>query len=350
MKFSTERDTLLKPLQAVQGVVERRHSLPILANVLLTVRGGLLSVLASDMELELMSSIELDAQAEGEVTVPARKLVDICRSLPAGAAVSLSLEEDQVVVRSGRSRFSLSTLPSNEFPQSDPPSDDFRLALPQSDLKRLIELTAFAMAHQDVRYYLNGLLLEIDEKLLRAVATDGHRLALAEVAINGGPSGSTRQIILPRKGVTELQRLLGSDDAVDLVVGSNAIRMTVGNTRFTSKLIDGRFPDYTRVIPDVNSTEKEIRVDREALRQCLARAAILSNDKYRAVRLCLEPGRLRVLANNPEQEAAEDEVEVDYDGDGLEIGFNVTYMIDALSAVPSSEARLCLTDSSSSCL
>jgi DNA polymerase-3 subunit beta len=343
------RENLLKPLQAVQGVVERRQTLPILANFLLTIDGGQLSVTATDMELELVASTELPDAEASEVTVPARKLVDICRSLPADAEIRLEVDGERVLIRSGRSRFTLTTLPAVDYPSSDSLTGELRVTVKEGQLRRLLELTHFAMAHQDVRYYLNGLLLDIGEGLLRAVATDGHRLAIAEIPVQTGDAA--RQVIVPRKGISELLRLLGNgDEEVIIDVGSNAIQIALPEVRLTSKLIDGKFPDYRRVVPKGEDSDKTVVVDRERVRQALARAAILSNDKYRAVRLCLEPNVLRVVANNPEQEEAEDEVEVAYEGEGLEIGFNVSYLIDALTALPGKEAEIHLGDSSSSCL
>jgi len=351
MKFTVDRETFLKPLQATQGVVERRQTLPILANVLLAVEKDRVSVTATDMEVELVASAPLSGANPGEITVPARKLIDICRALPSEAKVSFSLDGEKAVVRSGKSRFSLTTLPAGDYPSADRPADDMAVSIKQGEFKRLIELTHFAMAHQDVRYYLNGLLLELGASTLRAVATDGHRLAIAEMAIQAEVGESPRELILPRKGVGELLRLLGGEkDDMELVIGSNAVRAEFSDMQFTSKLIDGRFPDYERVIPDPDRADKQIEVEKEILRQCLARAAILSNDKYRAVRLSLAPGKLRVLANNPEQEEAEDEMDVNYDGEALEVGFNVVYLMDALNAVPGDRARLYFTDASSSCL
>jgi len=349
MKFTMHRENLLKPLQAVQGVVDRRQSLPILANFLLAIDAGRLSITGTDMELELVTSTELPDAESGEITLPARKLVDFCRSLPEDAEVHLEVDGDRAQLRSGRSRFTLTTLPAVDYPSSDSLSGELHLTVKERELKRLIELTHFAIAHQDVRYYLNGLLLDIGEGLLRAVATDGHRLAIAEIPV--ASVDSARQIIVPRKGISELLRLLGSgDDEAIIDVGSNAIQITLPEVRLTSKLIDGKFPDYRRVVPTQEDSDKTVVVDRELLRQCLARASILSNDKYRAIRLSLEPNVLRVVANNPEQEEAEDEVEVVYEGEALEIGFNVSYLIDALTALPGEEAVIHLGDSDSSCL
>ncbi len=351
MKFEVARDVLLDPLLAVQGVVERRQTLPILANVLLSVRDGILAVTATDMEIELVAETDLETEDGGEITVPARKLVDICRTLAKDATLSFTVDDQKVLLRSGRSRFTLSTLPASEFPATDPPASELEVKLPQGDLKRLIDLTQFSMAQQDVRYYLNGLLLELGQDYLRSVATDGHRLAAAEIRVATGVEDEPRQIIVPRKGVLEMQRLLANGETeVTLIVGGNALRLSANGTRLTSKLIDGRFPDYERVIPRLENCDKQVVLDRERLSGCLSAASVLSNDKYRAVRLGLDKSVLRVVANNPEQEEAEVELEVDYSGEALEIGFNVGYMIQALHALPSEQVRVCLTDSSSSCL
>jgi DNA polymerase-3 subunit beta len=350
MKFEVNRDVLLEPLLAVQGVVERRQTLPILANVQMQIDAGHMAVTATDMEIELVAERPIDADEGGVTTVPARKLIDICRTLDRDARVRFEVNEQRAVLRSGRSRFTLSTLPAEDFPSTDAPSDELGLEVEQGLLKQLVDLTQFAMAQQDVRYYLNGLLLEIGGDYLRAVATDGHRLAAADVPLSNGSSDTARQIIVPRKGVLEIQRLLGGDDKAGVTVGSNALRLSVPGARLTTKLIDGRFPDYERVIPRLEGCDKQVVLEKERFGGCLAAASVLSNDKYRAVRLSLEPGVLRVVANNPEQEEAEVELEVDYAGEPLEIGFNVAYMIQALNALPGEQVRLCLTDASSSCL
>ena len=351
MKLNLERETLLKPLQAVQGVVERRQTLPILANVLLSVSNGRLSVTATDMELELIATINVDDATDGDATVPARKLIDICRALPPESSISFQTEDERAVLRAGRSRFTLSTLPAEDYPSFDAVEAETVVKVQQGALKRLIELTQFAMAHQDVRYYLNGLMLEMSADRLRSVATDGHRLAIADLDLTIDGMREPRSVILPRKGVTELVRLLNnSDEDIELRVSANQIKLRLEGIDFTSKLIDGKFPDYERVIPKVDDCDKQIKVDRELLRQSLARASILSNDKYRAIRLSLEPNTLRLVASNPEQEEAEDEVEVDYQGADLEIGFNVSYLIDALAVLPAESALIHLTDASSSCL
>ena len=347
MKLSATRAQILNPLQSVIGVVERRQTMPILANVLLSARNNRLSITGTDLEVELVASSEASVQQAGELTVPGRKLLDIFRALPEGVNVTLATEGERVIVRAGRSRFTLSSLPAAEYPVVEEIHAQQTLTLPQPEFRRLIEKTHFSMAQQDVRYYLNGLLVEADGKVLRAVATDGHRLAICECNLEG-QANSPQQVIVPRKGVLELQRLLGSEGLIELAIGTNHIRAQVGDVRFTSKLIDGRFPEYGRVIPA--SPTRIVEGDRELLRQALQRTAILSNEKYRGVRLTLKPDLLTVQAHNPEQEEAEDQVEVSYQGDEVEIGFNVTYLLDALAAIDGEKVQLRGGASNSSCL
>ena len=348
MNLITSRESLLRPLQSVIGVVERRQTMPILANVLLVTRDGQLSVTATDLEVELVARAGVDEiKAEGDITVPARKLLDICRALPDESTVELRLEGDRMIVKSGRSRFVLATLAAAEFPVIDDIEATREIRLAQNDARRLLEKTHFSMAQQDVRYYLNGLLLETGSGIVRAVATDGHRLALCEIGLEED-GGSPQQVIIPRKGVLELQRLLGDDDDIELAIGPNHIRANIGDIRFTSKLIDGRFPDYDRVIPKPEGNR--LRAGRDYLRSALQRAAILSNEKYRGIRLDLAPKSLKIQANNPDQEEAKDEIEVEYDGDDMEIGFNVNYLLDALGAVDADEVELGFVDANSSCV
>ncbi|HEY8521041.1 MAG TPA: DNA polymerase III subunit beta [Gammaproteobacteria bacterium] len=347
MKFSAPREAILKPLQTVVGVVERRQTMPILSNVLLTARGGKLAVTATDLEVEMVAEAEVDVGTPGEITVPGRKLHDICKALPDGTNVDVSLSGDRLTVKAGRSRFTLSTLRASDFPTVEEVAQQQVLRLPRKDLKRLIDKTHFSMAQQDVRYYLNGLLLETGRQRLRAVATDGHRLALAEVTLEGGPSRE-EQLIVPRKGVLELSRLLDGEGDIELVLGKNHMRAQVDSVRLTSKLIDGRFPDYNRVIP---TTPPNVLVaDRNLLKAALQRTAILSNEKYRGVRLELSGNTLVLQANNPEQEEALETLEVDYSGEPFEIGFNVTYLLDALGAVDDDQVEFGMTDANSSCL
>lgn len=348
MRFSLQREALLKPLAQVVNVVERRQTLPVLANLLTQVSAGQLSLTGTDLEVEMVSRVAVDDAQDGETTIPARKLFDIVRALPDGSKVTLSQSGEKITVQAGRSRFTLSSLPANDFPSVDEVEATERVSVPETALKELIERTAFAMAQQDVRYYLNGLLFDLADKRLRCVATDGHRLALCETALEEAVP-TKRQIIVPRKGVQELQRLLeGGDRTVVLEMGRNHIRIKRDDVTFTSKLIDGRFPDYEAVIPI--GADREVLIDREALRAALQRAAILSNEKYRGVRLEMSPGLVRINAHNPEQEEAQEEVEAETRVDALAVGFNVNYLLDALSALRDEQVVLQLRDANSSAL
>jgi len=348
MRFSLQREAFLKPLAQVVNVVERRQTLPVLANFLVQVNNGQLSLTGTDLEVEMVSRINVEDAEDGETTIPARKLFDIVRALPDGSRIMVSQTGDKVTVQAGRSRFTLATLPSNDFPSVDEVEATDRIAISEAALKELIERTSFAMAQQDVRYYLNGLLFDVRDTLLRCVATDGHRLALCETALETG-TGNKRQIIVPRKGVTELQRLLeGGDREIQLEIGRSHIRMKRDDATFTSKLIDGRFPDYEAVVPI--GADRLVTVDRELLKASLQRAAILSNEKYRGVRVEVSPGQLKISAHNPEQEEAQDEIEVDTQVSDLAIGFNVNYLLDALSALRDEQVVIQLRDSNSSAL
>jgi len=347
MKLTATREALLKPLQAVIGVVERRQTMPILANVLLVARDGAISLTATDLEVELVADANVQVDKAGEVTVPGRKLLDICRALPDEAEVVISQSGEKVVVKSGRSKFTLTTLPAAEFPTVDDIHAGQSVSVSQAALSRLLEKTHFSMAQQDVRYYLNGLLLETGGSSLRAVATDGHRLALCEVALEGAKLPE-QQVIVPRKGVLELQRLLSGEGELRVELGTNHVRIQLEGIRFTSKLIDGRFPEYERVIPQ--DTSNAMSADRELFRSALQRTAILSNEKYRGIRLVIRKGSLVLQAHNPEQEEAEEELEIAYDGDEIEIGFNVNYLLDALGGIESEQVSLAVVDGNSSCL
>ncbi len=348
MRFSLQREVLLKPLAQVVNVVERRQTLPVLANLLARVEGDLLSLTGTDLEVEMVARTRVEDAEPGETTIPARKLFEIVRALPDGSRVTISQSGDKITVQAGRSRFTLASLPANDFPALDEVDATERVKVAEAGLKELIERTAFAMAQQDVRYYLNGLLFDLRDKALRCVATDGHRLALCEAVLEEAVQ-TKRQIIVPRKGVLELQRLLeGGDRELELEMGRSHIRVKRDDVTFTSKLIDGRFPDYEAVIPI--GADREVRIDREALRASLQRAAILSNEKYRGVRIEVSPGQIRINAHNPEQEEAQEEVEADTKVDSLVIGFNVNYLLDALSALREEQIILQLRDANSSAL
>jgi len=347
MKFTVSRETILKPLQLVTGVVERKQTLAVLANVLLVLEGEQLSITGTDLEVEIVGRIVVDQSIEqGEITVPAKKFLDICKALPDGSVIEFILEGQKVIVKSGRSRFSLSSLPSEEFPEVKQKDDDLSFICEQKEIKRLIDRTAFAMAMQDVRYYLNGMLWELRSDALRVVSTDGHRLAMCTRPININITDPV-QAILPRKGVIELSRLMNdSDDSVQIVMGSSHIRAITEEYTFTSKLVDGKFPDYERVLPV--GGDKVIIGGRAELKQAFARTAILSNEKYRGVRLLVESNLLTIVANNPEQEEAKEQVAVDYDNDTLEVGFNVSYLQDVANVITTEKIKFTLIDSNSS--
>jgi DNA polymerase III subunit beta len=348
MKFKIQREAFLKPLQQVIGVVERRQTLPVLSNILLVADDQGITLTATDLEVELHARVAMKVGRKGEITVPARKLFDICRTLPDQAQLEVEVDQERATVRSGKSRFVLSTLPAAEFPAVEEVNSLWDITVEQRLLKQLIDKTHFAMAQQDVRYYLNGLLLEVNGKELRAVATDGHRLALAEISVETTAS-SPQQVIMPRKGIQELLRLLeDAETPAQVLIGSNHVRIVLPETRFTSKLIDGKFPDYQKVIPKTNS--KSVLANREGLKQALTRTSILSNEKYRGVRLTLAPNSLRIQSHNPEQEEAEEELEVNYQGEQLEIGFNVNYLLDAVNVLSTPEIQALMHDSNSSCL
>ncbi len=349
MKFSIKRETFLHPLSQVVGVVERRQTLPVLANFLFQAsKDNTLSITGTDMEVELIAVVKAEVEREGEVTVPARKLLDIVRMLPDGVQIALNLDGEKVTLSSGRSRYTLATLPATEFPATDQFETIENLEIQEDKLKRLLDKTAFAMANQDVRYYLNGLLFEFRDGELRTVATDGHRLAVCD--LDGGAKVSqNRQIIVPRKGVLELTRMLtDSKDMVKLGLGKNHVRLEKGGAILTSKLIDGRFPDYQAVIPV--GIERRIEVDREAFIHALQRAAILSNEKYKGVRLEAGKNVIKIIAHNPQHEEAEEVLEAEMNFDQLAMGFNVTYLLDALNAIEAVNITLEMRDANSSCL
>ncbi len=347
MKFVISREELLKPLTLVAGVVERRQTLPVLSNILIVVDGDSLSLTGTDLEVELVGRVQLEQPGEaGEITVPARKMMDICKTLPEQSVINIQQEGEKLVIKAGRSRFSLSTLPATDFPNVEEKPKSLEVEISQSALRHVIERTGVAMAQQDVRYYLNGMLFEISPGMLKAVATDGHRLALCQAQADISDI-DLQQVIIPRKGVLELSRLLlEPEENTRIVISSNHIRAVTANFTFTSKLVDGKFPDYEQVIPKGGT--KELVAEREELKQVLNRAAILSNEKYRGVRLIIQDSQLQVFANNPEQEEAEESMPINYTGDRLEIGFNVSYMLDVLSVTESSEIKITLSDANSS--
>lgn len=347
--IKTKRDNILTPLQSVCGIVEKRHTLPILSNVLIEKSGDQLTLLATDIEIQIRTHTAGEGGGDRfAVTVGARKLQDILRSLPESAEVSLELTDKRMQVRAGKSRFNLQTLPAEDYPrmaQSD--SEQARLQLTQKQFKRLIGLVQYAMAQQDIRYYLNGLLLVVTGNEIRVVATDGHRLAYASEALS--ESLPRTEVILPRKTIIELSRLLAdNDEALDISLSPNQAMFRFGDIELVSKLIDGKFPDYDRVIPQNHN--KVITIPRTVLLQSLHRAAILTNEKFRGVRVVLAQGSLKIISSNADQEEAQEELEIAYDAEALDIGFNVTYLLDVLNNVSNEAVEIRLADANSSAL
>ena len=342
------RDQLLSPLQSVCGIVEKRHTLPILSNVLIEKNSESLTFLATDIEVQITSKSKTTGTENIAVTVGARKLQDILRSLPEATEVSLTLTDKRLQVKAGKGRFNLQTLPAEDFPKmlitDDQPT---RFSVTQKQLKKLFALVQYAMAQQDIRYYLNGLLLITKGNELRVVTTDGHRLAYAVGPLTDTPSPI--EVILPRKTVLELSRqLVDSEDLVEIILTPSQARFKFNNIEFISKLIDGKFPDYERVIPQHHG--KIIKLSRNQLIQALQRVAILTNEKFRGVRLLLDAGSLKIISNNAEQEEAQEEIEIDYSGEPLDVGFNVTYLLDILNNVSEETIELHLADANSSAL
>jgi len=348
--FQGPRDQLLQPLQAVSGIVDKRQTMAILSNVLLEVDAGQLILLATDVEIQIRTTTVTSCTQPASLTVSARKLQDILRSLPETTEVRLELENPRLQVRAGRSRFHLQTLPAENFPRMDEPSGvPTELTLTQGLFRRLLGLVQYAMAQQDIRYYLNGLLLVIDGHEMRVVATDGHRLAFASAALSADAALPRIEVILPRKTVIELYRQLADDhSALRVRVLPTQAMFRFGNVELITKLIDGKFPDYERVIPKQN--DKVLELESAPLLQSLQRVAILITDKMRCVRLVVTPGSLKIIASNAEQEEALEEIETDYDGEVLDIGFNVGYLLDVLHNVPGERIRLLFADANSSAL
>lgn len=357
MDITVQREALLKPLQAISGVVERKQTLPILSNVLLSVKDNMLLLTGTDLEVELIGIVKLDSvksagtapiQSEGSITVSARKLFDICRTLPECTTLHLCIEKNHLVVRAGESCFKLNTLPAIDYPSLEDTEYHTQFTIMQAYFRNLLSKTYFAMGQQDVRHYLNGAFLDISPTSIKCVAADGHRLALASLQDVSIGNVSAR-IILPRKSVLELIRLLAGDDehTIAVSIADNRIRIVTNEYIFTSKLINAQYPDYNRLIPQ----GKEIAVgDREAIKQALTRASILSSEKFRGVRFQLEPGSLRITANNADQEHAEEAVALEYAGNNMEIGFNVAYLLDIVPVIVSKMLKFVFTDPNSGVL
>ncbi len=343
------QDKVLAVLQSVAGIVERRHTLPILANVLLRKTGNALQLTTSDLEIQIRTTAELGGDTgDFTTTVAARKLIDVLRTMPGDQTVSLETAQEKLVLKGGKSRFTLQTLPAEDFPLVQEAANfGPAFSIPQKTLKSLLGQVAFAMAVQDIRYYLNGILFVAEGKTLSLVATDGHRLAFASATLD--IEVPKQEVILPRKTVLELQRLLSEGDAaIEMQFANNQAKFSFGAMEFVTKLVEGKFPDYNRVIP--RSHGNTITLGRAPFLASLQRTAIMTSDKFKGVRLNLEPGSLRVTSNNAEQEEAVDELDIDYGGESIEIGFNVTYLIDALASMPQDMVQIALADGSSSAL
>jgi len=347
--IKAKRDDLLAPLAAVSGIIERRHTLPVLSNVLITSSPQGVVFLATDIEIEISARSSIAVSGEGApLTVAARKLLEILRALPADAEVTLQQQEKRVLIKAGKSRFTLQTLPADDFPRLSPASGvPARVSVTQKSLRRLIALVQYSMAQQDIRYYLNGLLMLIEDGQLKLVATDGHRLAYVAMKIQS--EVSRLEVIIPRKTVLELAKLLGDvEDDAKIELSQTQASFSFGNIQLVSKLVDGKFPDYTRVIPTQH--KNNLRINRELLRQALSRAAILSSEKFRGVRWVLGDGILKIISSNTEQEEAQEELEVSYSGDALDVGFNVTYLLDVLNNVSADDVDCSFGDAASSAL
>ncbi|MCU6434198.1 DNA polymerase III subunit beta [Undibacterium sp. Jales W-56] len=345
----THRDTILRPLQIVSGIVERRHTLPILANILIRKDGEKVSFLSTDIEVQITTHAEIGSGGDvTATTVAARKLLDILRALPDDNDVVLKLDNKKMTVQAGKSRFSLQTLAAEEFPTvAQAEHFNASVSLPQKTLKHLFNMVHFSMAQQDIRYYLNGLLLVVDGKNVIAVATDGHRLAFCQVEVE--QEFARQEVIIPRKTIIELQRLLeDKDDLVQLDIANNQVKLSFADIELISKLVEGKFPDFNRVIP--KGYKNNFTLGREQLLRSLQRAAIMTSDKFKGVRCVVTPGVMQIMSTNADQEEAVEEIEIDYGGDSVDIGFNVTYLLDVLNNLKVDQINIALGDSNSSAL
>ena len=343
------QEKFLDALQAVSGIVERRHTLPVLANVLLRKTSGAIEFTTSDLEIQVRTTADLGGDdANFATTVGARKLIDILRSMPADQVVRLSANQNKLTLQGGKSRFTLQTLPGDDFPLVQEAADFGPMfSVPQKTLKQLVNQVHFAMAVHDIRYYLNGILFVAESNSLTLVATDGHRLALAQADLD--VQIPKQEVILPRKTVLELQRLLKDEDTpIEMRFAGNQAKFSFSGMEFVTKLVEGKFPDYNRVIP--KNHKNHVTLGRAPLLASLQRAAILTSDKFKGVRVNIEPGLLRIASSNAEQEEAKEELEIDYASDSIEIGFNVTYLIDALSNMSQEMVKMELQDTNSSVL
>jgi len=350
MKLTISRETLLEQLIHVVGAVEKKHTSKILENLLIQVSNTELQLVGTDLEIEMCSKLEIQAETAGKTTTPAKKLFDICKALPANCFILLETDDKQRLhIKGLRSHFELSTLPADEYPLLDDIPIKQEINIPEKKLKSLLDNVSFSMANQDVRYYLNGLLLEFIDSTILAVSTDGHRLAVSEY-VSDEPSSKNLKIIVPRKGILELSRLLdpSTELPVTLQISDNHIRIQKDGIRFTSKLIDGKYPDYQAAIP--SNSKFLLELERDKFRDTLARVAILSNEKFRGIRIGLKNNLMTLHSNNPENESAEEEIDIKYSGDEFEIGFNVSYLLEAVNHLDSETIALELSTPDSSAL
>lgn len=343
MQFTIHREALLKPLQRVQGALERRQTLPILSNILVVVKSQLLSLTGTDLEIEMIARVPLERPAQsGATTIPGKKLMDICKALPEQAEISFEIKDNKVVVRSGRSRYTIACLGAENFPKVEESPGDVELSIKQSVLHQLLEATCFAMAHSDVRYYLNGVFMVFSQDEVRMVATDGHRLATMALPVRSHLT-QPLAVIVPRKAVIEMQRLfVEGDEEIGLVIGKNHLRAVTTHTSFVTKLVEGKFPDYQRVLPQ--SPPYQFEISRELLKQALLRVSVLFTDKYRGVGLVFTPNLLRIIATTPDKDEVEDEVEIAYQGPAIEIGANASYLVEYLNIIKSDNVKVAFTD------
>jgi DNA polymerase-3 subunit beta len=346
MRFKVSRNVILPAVSTIGSIVEKRQTLPILSNMLVRVSESNLNLTATDLEVGINTEVNVDTNSEGEFTLPARKFIDICKALPEGSVIDIEIDGDKAQIRSGRSKFILGILSAADYPAIEISNAEYSFDIKEKDLKNLIDKTSFSMAHQDVRYYLNGMLIELEKDKIKAISTDGHRLAMCEKTIEERTM-EARSFLLPRKAVMEISRLLEyTDTEVSVELSSNLARFKIENTIFTTKLIDGKFPDYERVIP--RNCDKTAIIDKELFRNALIRASILSSEKYKGIRITVDDGLLKLQAHNPEQEEAEEELEIEYRNESMTIGFNVGYLLDILSTISTDTIAIDFADTSSS--
>ncbi|PHS72719.1 MAG: DNA polymerase III subunit beta [Cycloclasticus sp.] len=348
MKLNINKEDLLEPLTKVFGVIERRQTLPILSNVYFSLDRGILKLAGTDLEVQVAVETPINCQESFKTTIPGRKLLDICRSLPDNSTVSLNFSNDEVVIRAGKGRFKLRTLSAAEYPLFDELNYIDDISIEQGVLSKTFSKTVFCMAQQDVRYYLNGLMMEVEEGTLQTVASDGHRLAFSKKPLED-ESKSISQVIIPRKAAHEVLRLLEKTEGkIDINVGKNNIKFTLGDVQLNTKLIDGRFPNFKNVVPD--ESKHSLIIEKQSFKSALSRVSILSNEKYKGIRLDLSEQLLTINANNPEQDEAEETLTVDFNGEEMSMGFNSSYLMDALNVIESDKVRISFTDTNSSCL